>query len=306
MLPVITPMLATLTHAPFHDAGWVYEEKYDGDRLVAYKEGKRVRMLSRNMIDRADRFPRIAEAIRDLQPATLVLDGEVVIFNGKGISRFQLLQQGKGEPVYAVFDCLFRDGQDLRREPLLSRREVLERSIPLPKASKVLRLSRRLASDGLEAFRIAKERGYEGLLAKDSSSAYLAGRSKSWLKVKVHQEDEFIIIGFTKPGGARKHLGALLLGAYDRGKLRFVGKVGTGFNTSTLAMLHRKLRPLARRDSAVAEPIREKDTIFVDPALVAQISYQEWTDDKKLRQPVFLGLRHDKSPKDVRLPEAGS
>jgi len=306
MLPVITPMLATLTRAPFHEAGWVYEEKYDGDRIVIYKEGKQVRMLSRNMIDRQDRFPRIAEAIRDLRPATLILDGEVVVFDGKGVSRFQLLQQVKGEPVYAVFDCLFCDGADLRRQPLSARREALERSACFSKASKFLRLSRRLASDGLEAFRIAKERGYEGLLAKDASSAYVAGRSKSWLKVKVHQEDEFVIVGFTKPGGARKYLGALLLGAYDRGKLRFVGKVGTGFNTKTLAMLYRKLRPLARGDSAVAEPVREKDTIFVEPSLVAQISYQEWTDDKKLRQPVFLGLRDDKSPQQVHLPEAGS
>jgi bifunctional non-homologous end joining protein LigD len=306
MLPVITPMLATLTRDPFHQAGWVYEEKYDGDRIVAYKEGKRVRMLSRNMIDRQDRFPRIAEAIRDLEPATLILDGEVVVFDGKGISRFQLLQQGRGEPAYAAFDCLFCDGADLRRQPLSARREALERSIRPSKTPKVLLLSRRIASNGLEAFRVAKKRGYEGLLAKDASSAYVAGRSRAWLKVKVHQEDEFVIVGFTKPGGARKYLGALLLGAYHRGKLRFVGKVGTGFNAGTLAMLHRKLRPLARRNSPTPEPIREKDATFVEPTLVAQISYQEWTDDGKLRQPVFLGLRDDKSAQDVHLPEAAS
>ncbi len=299
----IAPMLATLTREPSHQEGWVYEEKYDGDRILAYKEGRQIRMLSRNMIDRKDRFPHIADAIRRLRPATLILDGEVVVFDHNNVSRFQLLQQGKGTPAYAVFDCLFRDGTDLRREPLSARRAALEQLID---SSKVLLLSRRLASNGLEAFRIAKERGYEGLLAKDASSRYTAGRSKAWLKVKVHQEDEFVIVGFTKPGGARKYLGALLLGAYHKGKLRFVGKVGTGFNADSLAMLHRKLQPLVRDQSPLSDQARERDAIFVSPDLVAQISYQEWTDDRKLRQPVFLGLRDDKSARDVHIPETAS
>ena len=295
------PMLATLVAAPFDKPGWVYEEKYDGDRILAYKEGQRVRMLSRNAIDRADRFPRIADAIRNLRSATLILDGEVVVFDRSSVSRFQLLQQGKGEAVFAVFDCLFRDGGDLRREPLSARRAALEESV---RPGKVLLLSRRLAPNGLEAFRIAKQRGYEGVLAKDSSSMYRSGRSTAWLKVKIHQEDEFVIVGFTKPGGSRKYFGALLLGAYEKGKLRYAGKVGTGFNAENLAMLHRKFRPLIRAGSPLAEPVRERGTVFIDPVLVAQISYQEWTDDMKLRQPVFLGLRDDKSPKDVHLPEA--
>lgn len=297
----IAPMLATLTREPFHQPGWVYEEKYDGDRIVAYKEGRRVRMLSRNAIDRADRFPGIAASIRNLRPATLILDGEVVVFDPSGVSRFQLLQQGKGAPVYAIFDCVFRNGADLRREPLSARRAALAESIT---PGKFLMLSRRLAANGLEAFRIAKQRGYEGVLAKDSSSPYRSGRSTAWLKVKVHQEDEFVIVGFTKPGGSRKYFGALLLGAYEKGKLRYVGKVGTGFSSESLAQLYRKFRPLVRDDSPLAEPVREKDAVFINPVLVAQISYQEWTGDMKLRQPVFLGLRDDKSPKDVHLPEA--
>lgn len=165
-------------------------------------------------------------------------------------------------------------------------------------------LARRLAKDGREAFRAAKRRGYEGLLAKDSSSPYRSGRSKAWLKVKVHQEDEFVIVGFTEPAGSRKYFGALLLGAYEGGMLRYVGKVGTGFTAQTLASLYRKFRPLVRRDPALVEPVRERGVTYVDPSLVAQISYQEWTGDMKLRQPVFLGLRDDKQPEEVHLPEA--
>ncbi|HTV55738.1 MAG TPA: non-homologous end-joining DNA ligase [Terriglobia bacterium] len=297
----IKPMLATLVREPFHKAGWVYEEKYDGDRILAYKEGDRVRLLTRNDIDRCDSFPRIAAAVRSLGTATLLLDGEVVVFDRKGVSRFQLLQQRKGEPVYAVFDCLFREGKDLRSEPLSARRAALEESLV---SGKLLMLARRLGKDGLQAFRTAKRRGYEGLLAKDSSSLYRSGRSTAWLKVKVHQEDEFVIAGFTNPSGSRKHFGALLLGAHDHGKLRYVGKVGTGFTAQTLSSLYEKFRPLVRKNPPLAEPAREKGVTYVDPRLVAQISYQEWTADMKLRQPVFLGLRDDKQAEEVRLPEA--
>ena len=158
-------MLATLVAAPFDRSGWVYEEKYDGDRILAYKEGDRVRLLSRNGKDRTDRFPAIAAAIRALSPATLLLDGEVVIFDNKGVSRFQLLQQGQGKAVYAVFDCLFHDGKDLRRKPLSARRAVMMKSIG---SSKTLVPSHRLAANGLEAFRLAKRRGIRGISGQGS------------------------------------------------------------------------------------------------------------------------------------------
>lgn len=167
----VQPMLATLVPEPFDRPGWAYEEKYDGVRILAYKkEEGRVRLLSRNEKDRTENFPRIAAAIRILQPVTLLLDGEVVVFDKKRVSRFQLLQQDKGEPVYAVFDCLFHEGKDLRRQPLSKRRDVMEKSIG--SSSKVLLPSHRLATDGLEAFRIEKRRGYEGLVAKNLSSKY--------------------------------------------------------------------------------------------------------------------------------------
>lgn len=293
-------MLATLVREPFDKPGWAYEEKYDGIRMLAYKEGSRVRLISRNKIDRTSGFPRIADAVRALKPATLLLDGEVVVFDRKKVSRFQLLQQGKGEAAYAVFDCLYRDGKDLRREGLSVRREAMEKSLG---AGGILIPSRRLAKNGLEAFREAKRRGFEGLVAKDLSARYAEGRSRDWLKVKAHQEDEFVIGGFTKPAGARKHFGALLLGAYQDGKLHFVGKVGTGFDETSLSSLYKKFRPFVSDRPAFVDPPREKGAMFLAPKFVAQISFQEWTADMKLRQPVFLGLRDDKKPKEVVLPE---
>ena len=293
-------MLATLVGAPFNNSNWIYEEKYDGVRMLAYKEGAKVTLISRNAIDRTDRYPKIAEAIARLKPDTLVLDGEIVIFDSKKVSRFQFLQQGDGMPVYALFDCVYRDGEDLRKAPLSDRRIALERSV---KPSASLILSARLDADGVKAFGIAKRKGFEGLIAKDLSSKYIAGRSPSWLKVKVRKEDEFVIGGFTAPRGARHFFGALLLGVYSRGKLEYVGKVGTGFDEETLKSLHKKFGTLKRTNSPFASALREKDSTFIAPRLVAQIGYTEWTGDGKLRHPVYLGLRDDKEPKDVKRQE---
>jgi len=297
----VQPMLATLVAEPFDKSGWVYEEKYDGDRLLAYKEARRVRLLSRNAKDRTTQFSKIVAAIEKLRPTTLLLDGEVVVFDRRRVSRFQLLQQGKGEAVYAVFDCLYVDGEDLRHQPLAERRKVLERVVS---GKGVLLLSHRLAANGLEAYKIAKRCGYEGLVAKDLSSPYVQKRSKCWLKVKVHQEDEFVIAGYTAPEGARKYFGALLLGAYDDGQLHYVGKVGTGFDEKALATLYKQFKPIVSRTTPLVDPPRGRDLTYLEPKLVAQISYQELTADKKLRQPVYLGLRDDKRAKDVTLPEA--
>jgi bifunctional non-homologous end joining protein LigD len=295
-------MLATLVAEPFDKPGWVYEEKYDGDRMLAYKEGTRVLLVSRNGKDNTGRFTRIAAAIARLRPATLLLDGEVVVFDRRHVSRFQLLQQERGEPVYAVFDCLFVDGKDLRREPLAARRTALEKAVS---SKGVLLLSHRLAANGLAAYKLAKRSGYEGLVAKDLSSRYIGKRSRFWLKVKVHQEDEFVIVGYTLPQGSRKYFGALLLGAYDHGTLHYVGKVGTGFDGKTLAALYEQFRPLVSRTTLLVDPPREHAITYLRPRLIAQVSYQELTADRKLRQPVYLGLRDDKRAKDVTLPSAG-
>jgi bifunctional non-homologous end joining protein LigD len=294
----ISPMLATLIDAPFRRPGWIFEEKYDGVRMVAYKQGSHISLISRNAIDRTARYPQIAQAIARLKADTLLLDGEVVVFDSKDVSRFQLLQRSKGDPQYAVFDCLYHDGEDLRREPLASRRRALK-SVLKPGA--FLRVSQQVSADGIEAFRKASHRGWEGVIGKDLQSPYESKRSRYWLKVKVHQRQEFVIGGFTKPEGSRLYFGSLLLGVYQKAALQFAGKVGTGFDENALKDLHHRLKSLAQSKSPFAGPVVDgRDVTFVKPKLVAQISFTEWTGDDKLRHPVYLGLRDDKKPKEVR------
>jgi bifunctional non-homologous end joining protein LigD len=293
-------MLATLVDAPFNKPNWIYEEKYDGVRMLAYKEGSKVSLISRNAIDRTARYRKIAEAIAKLKADTLALDGEIVIFDADEVSRFQFLQKGDGRPTFALFDCMYRDGKDLRKAPFSERRTALEQSV---RSSSELILSARLDADGIAAFEIARKKGLEGLIAKDLSSKYVSGRSPAWLKVKVRKEDEFVIGGFTEPSGARHFFGALLLGIYTRGKLGYVGKVGTGFDQQTLQALFNKFGPLKRSASPFASDIREKGATFLAPKLVAQIGYTERTSDGKLRHPVYLGLRDDKEAKDVKRQE---
>jgi len=296
----VRPMLATLAGAPFSRPNWAYEEKYDGYRILAYKEGNRVRLLSRNALDRTAQYANVARAVSALPYRTLVLDGEIVAFDRRGVSRFQLLQRGAA-PTYAVFDCLYKDGQDLRRQSLSARRAALESVV---RGGGVLMPARRLARDGYAAYRVARRRGYEGLVAKDLHAAYVEGRSREWLKVKVRHEDEFVVVGYTAPRGSRAYFGSLLLAAYDHGTLRYVGKVGTGFDASTLAALHRRFHSLIRKTPAVVDAPRERGVTHLAPRLVAQVAFDEWTADRRLRQPAFLGLRDDKTPSAVALPEA--
>jgi bifunctional non-homologous end joining protein LigD len=300
----VQPMLATLVRQPFHRRGWVYEEKYDGFRILAYKEGGNVLLLSRNANDRTQRFSKIAQAVAALPARTLLLDGEAVSFDRHNVSRFQLLQELRSEPKYSAFDCLYRDGQDLRSEPLARRRDSLAEAIGKDSKDSVIFLSARLAENGLKAYQIAKAEGFEGVLAKESAAPYVEGRSRWWLKFKVRQEDEFIVIGYTAPSGARQYFGAMLLGAYRDGRLIYVGKVGTGFTKIALAQIHRRFQPLTRNKPPLADPPREKGVTYLAPRLVVQIAYEEVTMDHKLRQPVFLGLRDDKRPEDITLPES--
>lgn len=299
-------MLATLVAGPFHYEGWIYEEKYDGFRIIAYKEGKRVSLITRNLKDRTNDFPDIAAAIASLPASTLALDGEVVIFDGAGISRFQLLQRrlegdAQAAPVFAVFDGLWARGRDLRARPLAERRKVVEDEVR--EGNRII-VARRLATDGFEAFEQAKRLGLEGLVGKDPASRYLPGvRSPAWRKVKVRAEEEFVVGGFTAPAGSRAHFGALLVGAYDGKRLRYAGKVGTGFSERTLAELRQRFAPLVRPTSPFADRARERDVTWLEPRLVAQIGFTSFTGDGRLRHPVFLGLRDDKRASEVRWPQ---
>jgi bifunctional non-homologous end joining protein LigD len=290
-------MLATLADAPFDRPGWVFEEKYDGVRILAYREGVKVSLITRNGIDRTGRYGEVAVAVLKLNGDCFCLDGEVVVFDAKKVSRFQLLQRRKGPLQFVVFDCLYAQGRDFRNKTLAERRAALEKIV---RNGDVVFLSRRLPGDGIKAFQTASRLGFEGVVGKNLASRYTENRSMEWLKVKVHQQDEFVIGGFTAPGGARSHFGALLLGTYSHGQFLYAGKVGTGFDEKTLQSLHNKLKSLVRPSSPYSLQVPEQNVTFLKPQLVAQISYSEWTTDGRLRHPVFLGLRDDKKAKDVR------
>ena len=294
-------MLATLSPSVVEGPEWVFEEKYDGIRALAGRERGRVRMWSRMLQDLTGGFPHVVEAVAALPGGDLLLDGELVALDATGVSRFQLLQRrgaaGASPTRYAVFDLLELEGKMLMRRPLGERRSALERLIG--RRTDPFFVSRRLVRDGKAAYREAKRLGWEGIIAKDEESPYEPGmRSRYWRKVKVRKESEFVIGGFTAPKGGRQHLGALLVGLYDGPKLRFVGKVGTGFTQKTLDMLAAKLERLRTGRSPFDPPPRMRDATWVRPKLVAQLAYAEWTADGKLRQPAFLGLRTDKDPKE--------
>jgi len=303
----IRPMLATLVAEPFHRPGWIYEEKYDGIRALAYRRRGRTRLYSRNQRDITTQFPAVAEAIERLPGGDLVLDGEIVALDPHGVSRFQLLQRraasdpGDGirrvRAVFAIFDCLEAGRRTLLEKPLTERRRALEASVPA--RAGILMRARRLAGDGLAAYRTAQKSGWEGIIAKDSASTYEPGtRSPRWLKVKVRKESEFVVGGYTPPRGSRPHLGALLLGLFDGPSLRFVGKVGAGFTHEALADLVGRLRAIETSEPPFRPAPRIKDATWVRPRLVAQVTFAEWTSDGKLRQPSFLGLRRDKPARE--------
>jgi bifunctional non-homologous end joining protein LigD len=300
-MKLIRPMLATLSPGIVEGPQWVFEEKYDGIRAVAGRERGKVKIWSRMLQDLTGGFPHIVDAVEALGDGDLVIDGELVALDAKGVSRFQLLQRrgtaGASATRYAVFDVLEQDGRSLMSRPLRERRAALERLVGRRTAP--LFISRRMVRDGKAAYREAKRLGWEGIIAKDEGSPYQPGvRSPFWRKVKVRKESEFVIGGYTAPKGGRRHLGALLVGLYDGPKLRYVGKVGTGFTQDTLEMLATKLERLRTEKSPFDPPPPIRDATWVRPRLVAQLAYAEWTADGKLRQPAFLGLRTDKDPSE--------
>jgi len=295
---VVVPMKAVLATDRFSDDGWIFERKLDGIRCIATKNGRRVRLASRNDLSLNERFPELVDAVATAGESQLVVDGEIVAFDGARTSFERLQQRGhKTVPVFLyVFDLLHLDGFDTTRLPLRTRKSLLRSELTLNGA---LRFTVHRRRDGEQLFREACQHGWEGLIAKRADAAYVHGRSREWLKFKCSAEQELVIGGYTAPRGARSDLGALLLGHYERGRLRYAGKVGTGFTRETLRDLASRLDPLRQGRSPFSDEVREPTATWVQPQLVAQVAFSEWTRDGRLRHPRFLGLRDDKRADEV-------
>jgi bifunctional non-homologous end joining protein LigD len=293
---VPAPMLATQVKEPFTKPGWVFEPKYDGWRVVASRRSGRVALTTRGGLDLAAEQRGIARAVAALPGGDLVLDGEMVVLDARGVSSFRLLQE-RNEPgakpaLLVLFDCLEADGVPLVALPLSARRAALE-ALAGTKPRAPLALAERLGADGLAAFATAARKGWEGVVGKDPASRYEPGRrSLRWLKVKARREGEFVIGGFTLPRSPRPRFGALLVGLRDGRTLRYCGSVGSGFPEETLLALLEKLHPLEQEACPFTPaPRGVKDAVWVAPKLVARVAFAEWTGEEKLRQPSFLGLR---------------
>jgi len=337
MPTAIHPMLATAATKPFDDANWLFEIKWDGYRAVAFIDDGRVRLVSRKQNDLSTQFPELGDLPRFVKAQRAVLDGEIVALDDEGRPSFSLMQQrtgfrpgkhrlagrdpgpparpllagrgGDGVPVvYYAFDLIYLDGFDLRRVPLDQRKQLLESVI---ENSTVIHFSDHYPERGLALFEAAKQRGLEGIVAKKRSSTYDEKRSSEWLKIKITASQECVIGGYTDPEGSREHFGALVLGLYDkRNRLIHVGQAGTGFDQRTLKEVSDALRPLeTKKNPFYGEVAALREVHFLRPELVAEIKFSEWTHETaeggmKLRAPVFMGLRPDKSPEECRLEDA--
>lgn len=302
------PTLATLTDERFSDPDWIFERKLDGVRGLAFRDGDRMRLLSRNRLPLNNTYPEITEALAKQDPTRFVMDGEIVAFEGRRTS-FARLQGRSGItnpeearasriPVfYYVFDLLHLDNDDIAAQPLILRKRWLRNNF---RFEDPLRYTTHRVTDGETAYRAACERGDEGVIAKLAESHYEGGRSRNWLKFKCSRDQEFVIVGYTAPKGSRVGLGALLLGYYQGADLVYAGKVGTGFDDATLRTLHDRLSRTEQKTSPITSgAVRESGARWVRPKLVAQVAFGEWTRDGKLRHPRYLGLRTDKKPDEV-------
>jgi len=308
------PMLATLTDERFSAPDWIFERKLDGERCLVFRRKSRLHILSRNQQDLNDTYPELVDMLKAQPSDHYIADGEIVAFEGN-VTSFSRLQgrigikdadeaRESGIKVYLyLFDLIFLDGWDVTGLPLRTRKRLLRSRFDF---SGALRFTAHRNENGEAFFKHACDRGWEGLIAKRADSAYIHSRSRRWLKFKCVHRQELIVGGFTDPGGSRIGFGALLLGYYEKGSLRYAGKVGTGFDNETLREMKAKLASI-EQDACPYEETPDESGAgvhWVKPKLVAQIGFTEWTADDRLRHPRFLGLRRDKSPGKVKREKA--
>jgi bifunctional non-homologous end joining protein LigD len=303
-----SPMLATLADSVPAGSGWLYEVKWDGYRALASVTGGEATLTSRRGNDLSERFAAVVRALeRSVRTPDCVIDGEVCALDEQGRSSFSVMQQGSGPLVFYAFDVLEVDGEQVIDLPLTERRRRLTEL--LARRGDTIRLSEAF-EDGEALYTAAKEQGLEGVVAKKAESRYQPGRrTRDWLKVKTHREQEFIVAGYTKGKGRRAgRLGSLVLAVRRGGELAYAGNVGTGFSEEEIDRLMKRLRPLERptapfRDIPKMPKVRRDDVVWVEPALVAEVEFAEWTHDDRLRAPVYKGLREDKDPAEVKREE---
>lgn len=300
----IKPMLATLTDQPaFDDPDWIFEIKWDGYRAIGELIDGKIRLYSRNGLSFATAYRPVTEALSRID-RNMIIDGEIVVFDNNDRPSFQLLQNfatgglRAGKIQYMVFDCLMLDGTDLTSLPLFERKRLLKEALP---EGNVIRYCDHIVGEGKLLYEQIVNNSLEGMIAKTASGKYHYGkRSTEWLKIKNIQSEEAVIIGFTEPKGSRVGFGSLLLGQYENGKLKYIGNVGTGFNTSLLKELHQKLASIKRVATPLDVPVKPPPhSTWVDPVYVCNFNFTEKTSEGMVRHPVFLGLRLDKSPKEV-------
>ncbi len=309
--PFIPPMLATLTTDYFSSNEWVYEHKFDGERCQAIKKDGAVRLLSRNRRVINNEYPDLVKAFEKQRADNFIVDGEIVATH-KGLSDFELLQsrinlkdleaieaKTKEVPVsLRIFDLMYASGYDLRKMPLLARKAVLKK---LLNYNDILTYTEHKVGDAIAYFKKACQLHWEGLIVKKSDSIYEGIRSPHWLKFKCIMQQELVIGGYTSPKGGRTDLGALLVGYYAKNKkLKFAGKVGTGYSEETLRMLGKKLRAIAAKKCPFSDYDGPQINVhWVRPILVGEFGFAQWTNAGKLRVGRYRGLRNDKSAKDV-------
>jgi len=310
MPAVIHPMLATLVDYPFSSSEWIFETKWDGFRSICFVNKGKSRFVSRNQIDTTPQYPELADVAGQIGAKEAIVDGEIVALDKDGMPRFQLLQprvgrksgiealRGHGHIVYYVFDLLYVDGHDLMSGPVVERKKALEQIL---RPASFIKLSEHIVGDGEAFFKQIEKFHLEGMIAKRAASPYLQKRTKDWLKVKTVQRSEVVIGGYTQPRGSRSHFGALVVGIYRDRKLHYVAHVGGGFNQRTLAQIHELMQPLKTKESPFVDVPKTNEPVqWLKPRLVTEVKFSEWTADRRLRHPVFIGLREDKKPGDCR------